>query len=109
MSLDNPLKKRRLSRFFKQISSANVTESQKISGRLAERCRELLTDRNRATLLGMIGKISEAHRPQWWEHTYGYSPHRYRSGRMWLLSSDHVARSRALFDLAEEVKAATSR
>jgi len=78
-----------------------------IGGKLAERCRELLTDRNRATLLGMIGKVSEAHRPQWWEHTSAYSPHRYRSGRLWMLSSDHVARSRALFDLAAKVKAAT--
>ncbi|MFB3890625.1 MAG: glycoside hydrolase domain-containing protein [Phycisphaerae bacterium] len=74
---------------------------------LAARCRKLLEDRNRATLLGLRGKINDPHVKQWWENSAGYSEA--TSARLWYLSSGYDARNKALFDLAAEVARTASK
>ena len=79
---------------------------ERITGDLARRCRDLLTRRNLAVLIGLVGKINEPYHLQWWEHTANYSfPSGVRSGRLWYLASDHETRTKELFDLAAEVDA----
>ena len=79
----------------------------KVSEPLAERCRRMLVERNRATLIALTGKINDPHNKLWYEHTmtYGFAGYA-KSGYLWHLSSDPDSRAKELFDCAAAVSAA---